>query len=90
MMTTATVSELRNHPRAVIERARSERVTITDAGVPVAVLSAIAPEDQTWNVDTWLETILGSDWEPYDSGLAADIARERVADDAELDEADSR
>jgi prevent-host-death family protein len=85
MKNTATMRDLRNHTRAVIERAQSEAVTITDAGVPIAVLTAIAPDDRTWNADAWLETITGSDWVPYDSGLAADLDKDRVADDAEPD-----
>ncbi len=77
--------DLRNHTRAVIERAQSEAVTITDAGVPIAVLTAITAEDQTWNVDAWLETITGLDWAQYDSGLAAEINRDRDTEDAEPD-----
>jgi prevent-host-death family protein len=85
MATTATMRDLRNHTRAVIERAQSEAVTITDAGVPIAVLTAITSEDRIWNVDAWLETITGSDWTLYDSGLAAEIIKDRGIEDAEPD-----
>lgn len=77
--------DLRNHTREVIERAQSEAVTITDGGVPIAILTAIAPNDGRWDADAWLETITGSDWEPYDSGLADDVAAVRAADESEPD-----
>lgn len=85
MTTTATMRDLRNHTRAVIERAQSEAVTITDGGVPIAVLTAIAPSDGTWDADAWLETVTGSDWEPYDSGLAAHVSAARETDESEPD-----
>lgn len=85
MVTTATMRDLRNHTREVIERAQSEAVTITDAGLPIAVLTAIVPADGAWNADAWLETITGPDWTPYDSGLAAEVDKDRMADDTEPD-----
>jgi antitoxin (DNA-binding transcriptional repressor) of toxin-antitoxin stability system len=77
--------ELRNHTREVIERAQTEAVTITDDGVPVAVLTALSTASGGWNVDAWLDHIVGPDWEPYDSGLAADVESARRAANAEPD-----
>jgi prevent-host-death family protein len=82
---TASMRELRNHTREVIERAQTEAVTITDDGVPIAVLTALSTTDGGWNADAWLDQIIGPDWEPYDSGLAADAAAARQA---EYDEPD--
>lgn len=73
--------ELRNHTREVIERAQSEAVTITDGGVPIAVLTALATTAGRWDADAWLGQITGSDWAPYDSGLARDIAERNAGDD---------
>ncbi len=81
----ATMRDLRNHTRAVIERARAEAVTITDGGVPIAVLTAITPSNGIWDADAWLETVTGSDWEPYDSGLAAQVNAARETDESEPD-----
>ncbi len=80
--------DLRNHTREVIERAQTEAVTITDGGVPIAVLTALAPESGRWDIDAWLERVTGPDWEPYDSGLAAEIEASRHDDDDELDAVD--
>ncbi len=79
--------ELRNHTRQVIERAQSEAVTITDGGVPIAVLTALSGGSGEWIADAWIEQITGPDWEPYDSGLAAELA-ERNAPDTEPDATD--
>ena len=73
--------ELRNHTREVIERAQSEAVTITDAGVPIAVLTALTTNAGRWNANAWLVQITGSDWEPYDSGLARELADRTTSDD---------
>ncbi len=73
--------ELRNHTREVIERAQSEAVTITDGGVPIAVLTALATSEGRWNADAWLAQIIGPEWEPYDSGLATEIAERDASDD---------
>ena len=75
MAQTATMRELRNHTREVIQRAQSEAITITDGGVPIAILTALTTRTGQWNVDAWLAQIVGHDWEPYDSGLAAELAR---------------
>lgn len=88
MTTTATMRELRNHTRQVIQRAQTEAVTITDDGVPVAVLTALTKVDGTWNVDAWLDQITGPDWVPYDSGLAADVEVARIAENDEPDAAE--
>lgn len=80
--------ELRNRTREVIERAQTEAVTITDGGVPIAVLTALSTSAGGWNADAWLNQITGADWEPYDSGLAAEVDAARLADDAEPDAAD--
>jgi antitoxin (DNA-binding transcriptional repressor) of toxin-antitoxin stability system len=77
--------ELRNHTREVIERAQTEAVTITDNGVPIAVLTALSTASGGWNADAWLDQITGPDWVAYDSGLAADIAAARQASDNEPD-----
>jgi prevent-host-death family protein len=81
MAQTATMRELRNHTREVIERAQTEAVTITDGGVPIAVLTALSTSKGGWNPDAWLDQITGADWEPYDSGLAAEVDAARVDDD---------
>lgn len=83
MAQTATMRELRNHTREVIERAQTEAVTITDDGVPIAILTALSTPSGRWNVDGWLDQITGPDWEPYDSGLAAeaDTARREANDE---------
>jgi prevent-host-death family protein len=83
MVQTATMRELRNHTREVIERAQSEAVTITDGGVPIAVLTALSTSAGRWNADAWLDQITGADWKPYDSGLAAEaeVARRAAADE---------
>ena len=74
--------ELRNRTREVIERAQTEAVTITDNGVPIAVLTALSTASGGWNADAWLDQIVGPNWEPYDSGLAADVeSARRDADD---------
>jgi prevent-host-death family protein len=88
MATTATMRELRNHTREVIERAQTEAVTITDDGVPIAVLTALSTAVGGWNADAWLDQITGPDWEPYDSGLAAEVDAARSVDDDEPDAAD--
>jgi prevent-host-death family protein len=88
MTQTASMRDLRNHTREVIERAQVEAVTITDGGVPVAVLHALTSSDSTWDVDAWLDQITGPNWEPYDSGLADDVAARRAADEAEPDAAE--
>ena len=80
--------ELRNHTREVIERAQTEAVTITDGGVPIAVLTALSTATGGWNADVWLDQILGPAWQPYDSGLAAEVAAARRAEDAEPDAID--
>ncbi len=73
--------ELRNHTREVIERAQSDAVTITDGGVPIAVLTALATTEGRWNAEAWLVQITGQDWAPYDSGLAAELAERGTSDD---------
>ena len=80
--------ELRNHTREVIQRAQTEAVTITDDGVPIAVLTALSSATGGWNADVWLDQILGPDWEPYDSGLGAEVDAARRAEDAEPDAID--
>jgi antitoxin (DNA-binding transcriptional repressor) of toxin-antitoxin stability system len=77
--------ELRNHTRQVIERAQTEAVTITDNGKPIAVLTALSTASGGWNADAWLDQLTGPDWEPYDSGLAADTSAARHASDSEPD-----
>lgn len=77
--------DLRNHTREVIERAQVEAVTITDGGVPIAVLQAITPNDGAWDVNAWLDQVTGPDWEPYDSGLQGDVAAARLAAEVEPD-----
>ncbi len=72
--------ELRNHTREVIQRAQSEAVTITDDGVPIAMLTALTTTAGQWNADAWLTQITGPDWAPYDSGLAAQLAKLAVED----------
>jgi prevent-host-death family protein len=79
--------QLRNHTREVIERAQTEAVTITDNGRPIAVLTALEPDETGWNVDAWLDEVIGPDWGPYDSGLADDLGADRTAVD-EPDAAD--
>jgi prevent-host-death family protein len=81
----ATMRELRNHTREVIERAQTEAVTITDDGVPIAVLTALSTTSGGWNADAWLDQVTGLDWEPYDSGLAADAEAARRAENEEPD-----
>lgn len=81
MTQKATMRELRNHTREVIERAQSEAVTITDGGVPIAVLTALGTTAGRWNPDAWLVQITGQDWVPYDSGLAAEVAQRASSDD---------
>ena len=81
MAQTATMRERRNPTREVIERAQSEAVTITDGGVPIAVLTALATSEGRWNADAWLAQITGSDWEPYDSGLARELDERNTSDD---------
>lgn len=88
MATTATMRELRNHTRQVIERAQTEAVTITDDGVPVAMLTALTTATGGWNADAWLEQITGPDWQPYDSGLAAEVEASRRAENDEPDAVD--
>ena len=73
--------ELRNHTREVIERAQSEAVTTTDGGVPIAVVTALATTSGRWDADAWLVQITGSDWAPYDSGLAWDLGERNAGDD---------
>ena len=77
--------ELRNHTRQVIERAQTEAVTITDDGVPIAVLTALSTTSGRWNADAWLDHITGPDWEPYESGLATDAETARRAVNDEPD-----
>jgi antitoxin (DNA-binding transcriptional repressor) of toxin-antitoxin stability system len=81
MTATATMRDLRNHTREVIERAQTEAVTITDGGVPIAMLTALPTDGDAWEVDSWLDRVTGPDWKPYDSGLVADIADARQSDD---------
>ena len=69
----------------VIERAQTEAVTITDDGVPIAVLTALSTTSGGWNADAWLDKITGPDWAPYDSGLAADAEAARRASNDEPD-----
>lgn len=85
MTKTATMRELRNHTRQVIERAQTEAVTITDAGVPVAVLTSLRKADGGWSVDAWLDQLIGPDWVPYDSGLAGEVEVARRTDEDEPD-----
>ena len=80
--------ELRNHTREVIERAQTEAVTITDNGVPIAVLTALSTTSGGWNADAWLDQISGPNWEPYDSGLAADVEAARRDSNDEPDAAE--
>lgn len=87
MTATATMRELRNHTREVIERAQTEAVTITDGGVPIAILTALSTVGGGWNADAWLDQIVGPVWEPYESGLAAEVEAARRADDDEPDAA---
>jgi prevent-host-death family protein len=88
MTATASMRDLRNHTREVIERAQNEAVTITDGGVPIALLTALRPTSRAWDVDSWLDQISGSDWEPYDSGLAAEVAAARQSERDEPDAID--
>lgn len=81
MAQKATMRELRNHTREVIERAQSEAVTITDGGVPIAVLTALTTIAGRWNAEAWLVQVTGSEWEPYDSGLASELAARNAADE---------
>lgn len=76
--------DLRNHTREVIERAQAETVTITDNGVPVAIITALSLAPG-WDADAWIERVIGADWAPYDSGLADEVAAARRADDGEPD-----
>ena len=85
MTTTASMRDLRNHTREVIERAQVEAVTITDGGVPIAVLRAVTPNDGAWDVNAWLDQVTGPDWEPYDSGLLAQVTAARLAEAVESD-----
>jgi prevent-host-death family protein len=80
--------DLRNHTRQVIERAQVEAVTITDGGVPIAVLTALAPTEGAWDPDAWLDSVTGPDWQPYDSGMATEIETVRLADQSEPDAVD--
>lgn len=85
MTATASMRDLRNHTREVIERARVETVTITDGGVPIALLTALQPSIAVWDVDSWLDHISGANWQPYDSGLAAEVAIARASEGDEPD-----
>ena len=76
--------DLRNHTREIIERAQSEPVTITDHGVPIAVISALTPATG-WDVDAWIEQVTDVDFKPYDSGLADEIADARRQEQDEPD-----
>jgi antitoxin (DNA-binding transcriptional repressor) of toxin-antitoxin stability system len=81
--------DLRNHTRAVFERAQTEPVTITDDdGVPIALLTALPSNRTRWDANAWLDRVTGSDWAPYESGLATEVETAHRSDDNEPDAVD--
>lgn len=64
-----------------MKKAAIADVGITDDGIPIAVLTALATTAGRWNAEAWLVRITGADWEPYDSGLAAEFAERNASDD---------
>ncbi len=80
-MSNVTIHDLRNHTRAVLDRANAgETITITVDGRPTAELRGIGARPTTMSRDLFMSTVLATQADPGLAGELAELAPDTTDD----------